>query len=636
VGAVPDSLFTAPSDQPGPNYRTVFDRDHSRTNWDQTLGYFFSTPRVAFNGSGTATTQELLGLRNETTLGSFWGQLAVKLAGPWIVSTEGRFNMSSTVDPRTRTNNRNGNLRLYTQYSAKPISTMELFGNVYTEFQREQVGRQQAILVPGDSLIVPGEVDTLFAQRDSSFTTARQDGVAGYIKWRIQPWLSLFTTGSSGRRFPIQHNRFRNFVNAIDDSGPGYVSDSTQVLEEKGDNYSTTSNLTYTGLRNSNMGFSYQNSSVNQSRFDQELRSLERMAFDRTLGTGHFNYGPWRNLSLTVDGSLTRNKNGFEKRRSSSSLLTGRQVLSTFAYNNDPGTMASVTLQLSRNHTQRQFSQTDLVIDRALASLFRRAVSSRLVLDGMARVSLHSSQFSDPRNDQDLQQVGGTVGGGYMLSPACSTTVHYSVSQNRTVAIDPRASGLNNVQTLYQMSATMQYVPSRNFSIRQAYLISSDYKIYDFAESQNFLNRTRRIETDFADTLLPFAYIRLTHSFLYRDNGGYSRLTPGAERLYRVAFETYEQTLKVGFGVKIVPGVTLSAVQGLFNQKGYDFIRSKSTLRNRFTLDAGINVNRTFPGDCGIVGALRHVGGYDEITTPQSVPNEEDYWIAGVTFQKQF
>ncbi len=633
LGAVTDSAFEV--SLPGPLYRTVYDRDHSRTNWTQSFSYGRSWKRVVFNGAGNATTQELLGLRNNTTLGDIYGRLDARLTRRWIVSTEGRFNMNSTADPRAKTNNRDSKLRLYSQYTAAPVRSMDLFGSVYTEFQREQVGRQQAILVPGDSLIIPGEVDTLFAQHDSSFTVARQDAVSGRIAWTIQPWLYLYGTGSAGRRFPTQTNRFRNFVRAVNDSTGGYVRDSTQVLEEKGDNSSVFSNVTYSGLRRSKLVLGYQSSSVNQSRFDQELRGIERMAFDRSTASAHIESGPWMNVFWTVDGSLTRNKTGFERRQSSSSILSGRQLLSSLAYSTTV-TMASVTFQTTRNHTERQFSQTDLVTDRALAGLVRRTVSSRLILDGSARVSLRSLQFSDPRTDQDLLQSGGNVGGGYSLTRACSTSVHFTVNRSRTVSIDPRASGSNNAQTLYQLTATMQYLPSRNVAIRQTYLLSSDYKIYDYAESQNFLNQTRRIDTDFADTLLPFAYVRLTHSFINRDNGNYYRLTPGADRTYRIAFETYEQTLRVGCGIKVVPGVTLSAIQGLFNQKSHDFARSSNSVRNRFSLDAGIDVNRTFPGDCGILGALRHIGGYDEITASQPIANEEDYWIAGVTFQKQF
>ncbi|HEV8129137.1 MAG TPA: hypothetical protein VGQ14_05725, partial [Candidatus Eisenbacteria bacterium] len=480
---VADSVFESPPSQPGPTYRTVFDRDHSRTNWDQTLSYFFSTPRLAFNGSGNATTQDLLALQNGTTLGNIYGRLDYRLTTRWVLSTEGRFNMSSTVDPRTKTNNRDGHIQIYSQYSLKPIRSMDLFGSAYTEFQREQVGREQTILVAGDSSFIPGEVDTLYAQRDSSFTNARQDGVSGRLTWRVQPWLQLYSTGSAGRRFPTQHNLFRNFVNAANDSGPGYVIDSTQVLEEKGDNYSTLSRLSYSGLRRSNLVLSYQSSSVNQSRFDQELRGLERMAFDRTTGSGHFDYGPVAGLFFTVDGVMIRNKNGFEKRRSSSSLLSGRQLLSTLAYTKQ-ATSASVTFQVSRNNTEREFSQTDVILDRTLSTMFRHILSSRMVLDGSARANLHSSQFSDPRTDQDMLQTGGNLGGGFMLTPACSTTAHFTVNRSRTVSIDPSASSSNNTQTLYQLTGTMQFIPTRNFAIRQTYLISVDYKIYDFAESQ--------------------------------------------------------------------------------------------------------------------------------------------------------
>jgi hypothetical protein len=635
LGAVADTVFDPTQTFPA-NYRTVFDRDHSRTNWTQTLTYFRSTPRYAFNGSGNVTTQDLLAIRNKTTLGSFTGRLDSRLTRRWVVSMDGRFNMSSSVDPRSKNDNRNSKIQLFTQYTLNPMKTMSLFGSLYTEFQRDQTGREQTIVLPADTLITEGEVDTLRAQRDSSYTTARQDGLAGRLTWTIRPGLDLYSTASASRRSPSQRNRFRDFVHPLNGSGGGYFSDSVQVLSEGSDNSAFLSRLNYSGIPRSKMSVTFQNSAVDQSRFDQELRGLETMAFDRTSATGHLDYGPRLGLYLTVDGSLARAQNVFARRRTSNSLVNSRQLLSSLSYNN-PGTMASVTFQMSRANTERQLSQSDLVLDRSLAGLFRRTVSSRLVLDGSARINLRSAQFSDPRTDQDLLQTGGNVGGGYLLTRACSTTVHFSVSRSRTVSIDSRASGSNNVQTIYQMNATVLFVPMPNFAIRQTYLLGADYKIYDFSESQNFLNRTRRIETDFADTLFPFAFLRMTHSYLFRDNGNYSRFTPDAERAYRVALETSEQTLKVSVGVKVAPGVTFLATQGLFHQRNRNFaISSPSTLRNRFSLDAGIDVNRSLPGGAQIVGALRHIGGYDERTTPQTRPNEEGYWIAGVTFLKDF
>jgi len=74
----------------------------------------------------------------------------------------------------------------------------------------------------------------------------------------------------------------------------------------------------------------------------------------------------------------------------------------------------------------------------------------------------------------------------------------------------------------------------------------------------------------------------------------------------------------------------------LLNQRN-DFVPiGVKILRNRFSLNAGLEVSRTFTGGSQINGALRHIGGYDEKTTPQALGIEEGYWIAGVTFQKEF
>jgi hypothetical protein len=632
LSAVPDTVFMQES-QPGPSYQTVFDRDRSRSNWTQTLTYYRGMPRFAFNGSGSVTTQDFLFAPNKSTDGDFYGHMDGRVARNWIVSLDGRFGMNSSADATRKSDTRNNRLQVRTQYTLQPRRAMMLTGALYTEFQQDHGRSTQTVLNRAD--VGSPEADTLKVQRDSSYTSARQDGLSGLATWNIKPWLEFYGSALASRKRPSQTSEVRDFINPLDGSGTGYSRDNVQTTHEPSDNSLFSSRVTFTRIPLTKTVFGFQSTSLNQSRFDQQLRGQEHQTFDRNAGTMHLEYGPRHKTSLLLDASLVRSLQDFQLRRSSNSLATTRQVSSTLSYS-DVRTGGGVTFQASRAHYERQQTQNGVVINRMLFGNGYHRMSRRLSLDGFGNMNLQSSRYENPRGDQDILRRGASVGGGYLLAATCSTVVHFSVNRSQNVSIDPSASGANNVQTIYQMNASMNYIPTRNFSIHQNYLLSAEYKIFDYTERQNYLNRVRRIDTDFVDSLFNFAFLRLTHSFIYRDNGAYFRNTPDDPRTYRISTEIYEQTLAIAVGLELAAGVRLIGTQSLLNQRNFDVQRGTSRVRNRFSLNGGVEVNRTLPGGSQINGALRHIGGYDERVTPLTPSLEEDYWIAGVTFQKDF
>jgi hypothetical protein len=634
AAAIPDSVFTQES-QPGPSYQTVYDRDRSRSNWTQTLTYYRGMQRFAFNGSGSVTTQDFLAAGNKSTFGDFYGHMDGRITRNWIVSLDGRFGMNSSVDARRKSETRNNRLQIRTQYHLQPRPTMMLTGALYTEFQQDHQRSTQTVLDEAIPEIDPGAVDTLKVQQDSSYTSARQDGLSGLASWNIKPWLEFYGSALASRKRPSQRSEVRDFLNPLDGSGGGHSRESIQTTHDPSDNTLFSSRVTFTRIPLMRTVFGFQSSSLNQSRFDQQLRGQEHQTFDRNAGTVRFEYGPRYKTFFFADASLVRSLQDFQLRRSSNSLATTRQVSSTLSYS-EVGSGAGLTFQTSRARYERQQNQNGLVINRTLFGNGYRRISRRLSLDGFGNMSLQSSRFENPKTDQDILRRSASVGGGYLLAPTCSTVVHFSVNRTQNVAIDPSASGSNNAQTIYQMNASMQFVPTRNFSIRQNYLLSADYKIFDYTERQNYLNRVRRIDTDFVDSLFTFAFLRLTHSFIYRDFGAYFRNTPSEPRTFRIASEIYEQTLAITVGLELTAGVRLIGTQSLLNQRNLDVPRGTTRVRNHFSLNGGLEVNRTLPGGSQIIGALRHVGGYDERVTPQTPTLEEAYWIAGVTFQKDF
>jgi hypothetical protein len=630
--AVPDTVFEAVS-QPGPSYDTVYDRDRSRSNWTQTLGYSRSERRTALSLSGNMTTQDFLSFPNRVTLGGFDGHLDARLTRRWVLSLNGRSDMYSANDGNAQTDTRNNRLQIQTQYMLNPIPSLTVIGAAYSEFQRQHDRTIQSRISTGLD-----DTDSLIAKRDSSYTTGRQDGLSGTANWNAKPWLLLSASANASRVRPHQRSLVRDFATALDGSGGGTFHETRESTNNPSDNASYTSRLTYSGLRRAKMVFGFLKSEVDQSTFDRQLRGQERLSSNRTSGTYHLDYGPFWGTSLTLDAGLVRSLREYQLRRASNSLVTTRTLGGTLS-RATPDFMVGMNATVDRSRYERQATQNGLILERRLTGNGMRRISQRLVLDGLGSISLRRSAYLNPAADQDVSRSLFSLGGGYRVSNACSTTVHFSAARNHTVALDPSSSGSNAVQSNYQMNAALRLGLWKNFAIRQDYLLSADYRILDYVESNNYLNRIRRIDTDFVDTLFTFAFVRLTHNFIFRDQGSYLRRPGEPNRAFRVSVETYEQTLSATVGVALARGIRFSATQSLYNQRNHFLSNDRSTNRNRFSLNAGIDVNRTFASGTQIRGAIRHIGGYDEvdrIADPFADPNEEDYWIAGATVHKDF
>ncbi|HKQ20274.1 MAG TPA: hypothetical protein VJW75_11065, partial [Candidatus Eisenbacteria bacterium] len=107
-------------------------------------------------------------------------------------------------------------------------------------------------------------------------------------------------------------------------------------------------------------------------------------------------------------------------------------------------------------------------------------------------------------------------------------------------------------------------------------------------------------------------------------------------REYSVSVETYDQTLAASVGIAVARGIRILAAQSLLNQRNHFLINNSRTVRNRWNLSAGIEIERGIWDGAEVRGAVRHIGSYDEQQLPNLPNNEEDYWIAGITFHKQF
>jgi hypothetical protein len=170
--------------------------------------------------------------------------------------------------------------------------------------------------------------------------------------------------------------------------------------------------------------------------------------------------------------------------------------------------------------------------------------------------------------------------------------------------------------------------------LRQNYLVNAEYKIYDYVELQNSLLRSRRIDTDVIDTLFSFGIIRLTHNFVFNDQGTYARFD-GVNRRYSVGSHSYTQTLTATAGARIIPGVLFLATQGLVNKRDHDLVRKSTTVSNRWNLDLSLQVFRSLSNGIQIDGAIRRQGQYVEGIVGTSETRYE-LWVAGLSVRKGF
>lgn len=625
----PDSAFKSMSTM----YTTSYDRDQNRGVWMQSLGYGTSTSRSSFNITGTTTTMEFFTSPNKSTVGSIDASLNMRTVGSLLAIITGSFDMSSFNNGSSGSDGRDNRINFKLQQQIRRKKNFQATIDAYSEFEQKQ--DRSRTDSPRLSIDYPYGVDSTEAGRDSSFTNTTQQGVHGDAQWTVRPGLLLHTTAQAYRTLPSIVSFSRSFVHPNDSTaatGGSYALESIQRSHEPTGNTDFNQTVTYSGLRKTNIAVTGQRRHTGQSYFDKQRATQETLNSDNTLGTLHVDTSILPHLVVNTDASLARVFNRYAVNKNFTQLTHDRKFTSSAIYL-DPSTNLGITYSVDRNRTEQQANSNGVNLNRILSLNASRKVSRRLAVDALASASLVSDDYESDKNDRDVQHTFVSFGFGYMLAPTCSTTVHVSRAGGHTVYLDPSLSSQNAVTTTYQVNATLRYAPNRNFSILQAYLINADYRILDFVEQQNHLARSRRIDTDIADTLFSAAFVHLTHNFVFLDQGTYARFEGDVRRLYQIASNGYQQTLTATAGYKIVPGVVFSAVQSLFNQRSKDLVRNTGTLQNTWRLNAGIDVTHSFGSGLGLRGAVRHIDEYAEhAITQQTRP----YWIAGVTVQKPF
>ena len=639
--AVADSVFVAKPAEPIV-YTTTYDRSVSSGTWSNYLSYYHTTNRATFGIDANINTLEAIrGLQANGSDGSFTGRINLRATNHWIWSVDGTFMMFSNSDDLSSTDRRQNRLQARTQYNLNPLPQLSAVGILFSEFQEEQSLGARSI--PGspklviDNSVVPPDTTTYRAHttRDSSYTSGRRDGVSGSLRWTPTPSLEIKGSGTGTYLGSKTRTLTRDFYAINPGEGATLRLDSLGVSKAPNGDRRFDAGIAFKGIPRGAMTLSLNNADGDQEYYLLTKRDQEHLSYGSRGGAFHIEHAPFPGAQVSLDGAMSRSLREYVLQKNLNSLVNSRTLMGTFMINK-PESRASLGFQLGRTRNDRQVTQNGRVINRAMNLAAATRVTRRLWLDTNGSVTLYSRIYDDKISDRDDVRGYVNAGGGYAVSPRCSTSVHFSTNRSHTVAIDPGSSGGNNVQTTYQMDALLNLRVSKSLTIVQNYQINANYLIYDYDEPRNTLTRIRRIDTTLSDSLFSFGFLKLTHNFFFQDRGAYSRATGEDIRTYSVAQQLYQQNVGVTLGVRPVPGITLSATQSLANTRNYFLTGGQDTNRNRWNLNLSGVVDRDLPGDMTLHGSVQHIGEYTE--KPSYLPSAEvvDYWLAGATFTKSF
>jgi hypothetical protein len=606
------------------------------------MDYNRSVGRFALGLSGGSSTYEdHLGYASKNSAADFSGRVNWRATQAWVLSLDGRYSMSSTAEGSRNSSSeqRRNRLSIRSQYTVKPVEAARFVLVASSEFQQNfDLRLSERNLAAADSLAP----DSLGAQRDSSFFSGRLDALRGEVNWDVVNGIKFRGIASGSRIRPTTTVSSSAFY-VPEDGSTARRSLSGRTVSQPADNGSLEGMVTYAGLRATTLQLESKRSGIDQVYFDLGQLQVEQYSNDSRRHSALLQTGILNPVFVNVTASMNRSLRRYESRSNLNALVTAREVGATVNYTT-PATTISTNLTVNRTRAEQQATSNGITLGRLLTANVTHRVLGRLWLVGLGSASLFSYQYLVPpgsnrtfsADDRDIANAFGSVGFRYAITPRCSTAINFSATRSHNVSIDATRSSGNFASTVYQINGLVRLPLSRDVTISQNYVLSANYRIFDYDELRNDLSRNFRIETTIADTLSRYAYLRLDHRYYFFDRGDFTPLEDVGPLFYGVSQEQFQQILEGSVGIRPVPGVLLLAKQSLAGTQNHDIISDQRNMTKQWNLSLGLEVNRSFWGNAGLIGAVRHESRYQNLSTMTGSVNEEDDWIAGVTFQKDF
>ncbi|HEU4725843.1 MAG TPA: hypothetical protein VFU59_11170 [Candidatus Eisenbacteria bacterium] len=639
---VPDTLFVEKVRVPA-NYQTSYDYDQSRDNWTQSLGYNPSWKNLLVGVNGVSSTSEdILESGRRSTNGDLTGKLDWRAFPRMILSMSGRHSMSSISEggrSRSTSEQRRNALSFVSQYAPPPVKKAQFVVIGSTEFSRNYDLKvsERAVAAPDT---VPQFVAT---QLDSSFASGRLDAVRGTVSWPFLRGFLLAGSAYGSRTRPV--TTIRTLRSRTPAAGGSIVVDSSSVdrIQLPTDNAIFSSALTVSRIRGAKIILESKRTGLDQVYFDVGQLKLERQSSDgrfhhfRVEGTPKPEYG------YILDTSYRQSLKEYVARPNLNALVTTRIASGNVYYRKALG-QYTLNFDVSRARAERQSTGNGLTLTRIITANLAQRVLGRFWLNGLGSATLSSYRYNfapEPgrtfsKDDRDLASAFGSLGARFSVTPRCSTGLTFSLSRSHNVAVDESQSAGNIATTVYQVNGLLRLTPSRNLSIWQDYIATATDRSFDYSQQRDGLSRNFRIETSIADTLFPFAFVRVDHRYFFFDQGSFSPTSEGGPRLYGPSTEQAQQALDGRIGIRPIQGVTLIVKQSLTDTDNRDLSTGKSTRTGQWTLSYSAEINRSFWKGAGITGSVRRDENYITQSNTDVITELKPQWLVSILLLKDF
>ncbi|HEU4333073.1 MAG TPA: hypothetical protein VFT32_01140 [Candidatus Eisenbacteria bacterium] len=629
---VPDSLFESGPRTPV-SYMSLYNRDQTRGTWTQSLGFSRSFRTFAVNLSGgTTTAEDLVGSASQSTTGDLGGQIDWRATDRLFFSLIGAASMSSISDGVRSSNSeqRRNRLGLQAQYRVEPIAGAKMTLLASSEIQRNHDLRNTARPVGGAT----GAPDSMSVQRDSAYFSGRLDTVRGRLDWTLAEWLLLNGTATGSWTKPTTDVRTLR-ATTPNDGSPGLGSDLSRRERLPADNAGFEGKLSVTRLHATRLELFSRVRGSDQVYFDLGQLQVEQFSNDTRTHSASIETSVLPKTLLSVNASVNRAERQYQARPNLNALVTTRELKSLAAYNT-PTTTVFASFTVNRSRAEQQATGNGIVLTRSLNTNLSHRMFGRIYLTALGSATLNSYRYLAAQDDRDIASAFGSAGLRFALTPRCSTSANFAVSRTHNVSIDETRSSGNLAQTIYQLNGALRMPLSHTLSVWQDYVLSATYRKFDYTEELDDLSRNFRIDTIVADTLFPFAYLRLDHRYNFFDRGDFTPLQEGGPRLYGVQQKQYQQTLEGTIGVRPVAGIIFVVKQSLADTDSRNIVGNTAIGTKQWNLSLGVEVNRSFWSGAGLTGAIRRESKYQNVSAGGPSINEEEHWLAAVQFQKDF
>src|SRR5439155_354407 len=243
---------------------------------------------------------------------------------------------------------------------------------------------------------------------------------------------------------------------------------------------------------------------------------------------------------------------------------------------------------------------------------------------------VHNTQQYFDKSLRGQEQLSIDQRGGLLhaeFAPMVGAQIAVEGSMNRSLSEYALRANRSSLVTSQTMQTSFNFSPSSGS--RASAVLNLDRKKNERQATGNGLNISRFLQVNgayrlsprlaldaagtvslfssqYVDSTLRVATIQMTHNFLFRDSGSFTRPIGGGTREYNVGSETYQQTLGATLGIMPMAGVQLFVTQSLGNTKSHFPATNTGTVDNRWNLAVGATVERTMMGGAALRGSAQH------------------------------